>query len=173
MAEHVQFLNGFLNMWYLGKKLIVVGCVVCGLVFIGDLPGTVALGQAAVEETEELERKQIVDNLVGPFIRALQTGDVQGIEGHIGGNLEKILGRLLRQNKDYPDFLREKYGGTSLRGPIKIFQPINISGLQSNESKKKIAVVPMNSPKGQKDIILEMEKNSKDLWMIVDQKVTE
>ena len=177
-------LRGFLNMWYLGKKLILVGCV-CGLVFIGDFQGTVALGQAAVEETDELERSEIVGSLVEPFIRALQLGDIAMLEQCIDGKLSIMIGKLLRRNKEYPNFLRAQYGGSSLRDSIKVFRNNGLrsglsyeeggttSGLRGGTGKTtgRTAVVYMNRSDGTpENFSLSIERDKQGNWKIVDKR---
>ena len=88
------------------RGFTLVSCVMLGLLF-GGFFDSEGLGQEIIDEVSVKERKEVLDESVNPFIRALQTGDVHSLDGLIGGKLAKMLGKLIRNNTEYPKFLRE------------------------------------------------------------------
>ena len=141
--------------------------------FLGYPSHPKVFGQVDVEEIGQLEADQILNEAVLPFIYALQTGDVLTLEQLVGGKLAITLGNLLRQNTEYPKFLRQRYGGTTVRGTIHIFQWRNATsrGLHE-EGGQRMAVVHMQTPEGdQKDFQLSLEKDQKGAWKITAKKM--
>lgn len=160
-------------MGYL-EKWVIVGCISISM-FFGNPFGSVVSGQEQVdvEEIGQLEVDQILNEAVLPFIHALQTGDVLTLERLIDGKLAMTLGKLLRQNSEYPTFLRQRYGGTTVRDTIHIFHRRNVtnSGLVQ-EGGQRVAVVHMQTFDGnQKDFQLSLEKNQQGAWKVTDKKM--
>jgi len=141
--------------------------------FLGNPFHPVVFGQVEIERIGQLEANQIVDEAVLPFIHALQTGDVLVLERLIDGKLGMTLGKLLKQNTEYPTFLRQRYGGMTVRDTIQIFQQRNVtsSGL-AKDGGQRVAVVHMQTSEGrQKDFQLTLEKYPEGVWKITDKKI--
>lgn len=157
-------------MWYL-RMFVFLGLLPVWMVLINPL-NTEVLAQGDVEEVSQVERDQIVNETVVPFIHALQSGDVKVLEHHIDGELANTLGKLIRQNTEYPDFLRNRYGGSGLRETIKVFHLKSSTGMFPNEKELRTAVVHMNrADGGQENFQLSIEKNEQGNWKIIDKKM--
>jgi len=142
-------------------------------IFLGSPFPPEAFGQVDFEEIGQLEADQIVSQAVLPYIRALQTGDVLTLERLVDGKLATTLEKLLKQNTEYPDFLRQRYGGATIRDTIQIFQrPAVTSNALDQEGGQRMAVVPLETPAGaKKDFQLSLEKDTQGAWKIIDQKI--
>lgn len=141
--------------------------------FLGNPFPPVVFGQGEVEAIGQLEASQILNEAVLPFIHALQAGDVLTLERLIDGKLAMTLGKLLKQNTEYPAFLRQRYGGTTVRDTIQVFQWRNTTnnGL-AKEGGQRVAMVHMQTSEGnQKDIQLSLEKDPQGFWKITDKKI--
>ena len=153
-------------------KLLIVGSFLTVCSVLGGFAHSESMEQSAFEEVDNQERKEIIDGAVNPFIHALQTGNVQVLEQLIDGKLAMTLGKLLRENTEYPKFLKKRYGGTTVRDAIQIFQrqDINSSSLVK-EGSQRIAIVPLETIAGvQKNFQLSLEKDTQGAWKIIDQK---
>lgn len=158
----------------LSKRTLILGVCIFFCVILGNPYAPEILAQLNTEEISQQETSIIVNEAIMPFFLALQTGDVQGLERHIGGKLEETLGKLIRQNSDYSSFLRERYGNTHLSESIKIFQQKEEAGVQFNDLKNLTAIAPINSSLlGKRTLIIEIEKNTENVWKIIDQEVTD
>ena len=157
------------------RRFAFVSCIILGWLF-GGFFHSEALGQEIVDEVNAQERQEVLDEAVNPFIHALQTGDTQSLDRLIGGKLAKMLGKLIRSNTEYPKFLRQRYGGTTVRDTIKIFQrrDANNNVVEENSGQQRIAVVHMQTPEGVHDNFeLSLWRDKQGSWKIVDKKVTE
>ncbi len=149
-----------------------IGVIAVWMLFINLMHAGV-FAQIGVEEVSQAERDQIVNQTVEPFIQALQIGDVVVLEQLIEGRLGNTLGKLLRQNQEYPNFLRKRYGGTSVGKTIQVFHQDNLTGTSSLDKELRIAVVQLNKPEGpQEKFELSLEKNAQGAWKVVDKKMT-
>lgn len=59
--------------------------------------------------------REIQDGAVLPFFMALKNGDINGIKRHISPEMYTKYKRLLEDNKEYPQFLRDYYRGAKFR----------------------------------------------------------
>jgi len=123
-------------MWYL-KTILIASISLCGLLVMNAFASHQAFEREMFEPTDDVERNQIVQELIHPFIRALQLGDTVTLERYIDGNLLVMIGKLVRENKAYPQFLRDHYGGSKLRGSIEVFRPRQLQGNVSSRKRKK------------------------------------
>ena len=141
-------------------------------IFLGSPFSPDAFGEVDFEEIGQLEADQIISEAVLPYIRALQAGDVLTLEGLVDGKLAITLEQLLKQNTEYPAFLRQRYGGTTVRDTIQIFQrPAGTSSALDQEGGQRIAGVSLETPAGvQKDFQLSLAKDAQGAWKIIDQK---
>ncbi len=153
------------------KKISWVVLGVCVLLS-GGLVGPV-VHEATAQELEAVSQQEhdvLLDQAVTPFLEALQTGDVQRLEQLIGGKLALTLGKLLRENTGYPEFLRQRYGGTTVEAPIQIMQRQEANSLgETTGSGQRLAGVQLQTPAGGHDQFqLTLEHDSQGVWKIVD-----
>ncbi|GJL64343.1 MAG: hypothetical protein NPIRA04_29970 [Nitrospirales bacterium] len=123
-------------MWYL-KTILIASLSVSSLLILNAFASPQAFEREMVEPTDDVERNQIVQEVIHPFIRALQLGDTVTLERYIDGDLGVMIGKLVRENKAYPQFLRDHYGGSKLRGSIEVFRPRQSQGHASSRKRKK------------------------------------
>ncbi len=139
--------------------------VVCGLcVLVSAWVGPVMHAAVAqeIEHVSAQERQELLDQAVMPFLEALRTGDVQRLEQLIGGKLALTLGTLLRENAEYPNYLRQRYGNTMVGAPIQIEREPDGMGSRSAE-------VQLAMPSGGQDnFLLNLEQDAQGEWKIVD-----
>ncbi len=157
------------------RRFAFVSCVMLSWL-LGGFFHLEVVGQQIVDEVDAQERQKILDEAVNPFIHALQTGDAQSLDRLIGGELAKMLGKLIRSNTEYPKFLRQRYGGTTVKDAIQIFQRRDPNSIVvgENSGEQRVAVVHMQTPEGVLDNFeLNLWKDKQGLWKIVDKKVTE
>ena len=119
------------------------------------------------------ERQVLLEEVVTPFLDALQTGDALALEQLIGGKLALTLGTLLRENTAYPDFLRQRYRGTIVQAPIEIVQPHEGVGTAlAHASRTRVAVVQLQTPAGRPDHFqLNLEQDAQGAWKVVDKQM--
>ena len=58
---------------------------------------------------------EIQDSVIYPFFNALKDGDINAIKRYISSDMYSEYYRLLEQNRDYPEFLRNYYKGAKFR----------------------------------------------------------
>jgi len=137
---------------------------------VGGFAHSESIEQSALEEVDNQERKEIIDGAVNPFIHALQTGNVQVMEQLIDGKLAMTLGKLLRENTEYPKFLQRRYGRTTVRDTIQVFQrPDTNSSFLDQEGRQRIAIVHLQTAGGGQDNFqLSLEKDKQGSWKIIE-----
>ncbi len=137
----------------------------------GWLVGPVGAMAQELAPVSQQEQQALLETTVMPFLKALQTGDVQRLEQLIGGKLALTLGKLLRENTEYPNYLRQRYGGTTVRGPIQIeSRQEETGGVHVAELVgARLAVVQLETPSGGQDqFLLNLEQDAQGVWKIVD-----
>lgn len=138
--------------------------------------GLEAYSEALAQDLETVgqqERQELLNKAVTPFLKALQAGDTQMLEQLIGGNLALTLGKLLRENTEYPNFLRQRYGGKTVSAPIQIVRHQETGSQTGSEGGQRLAVVQLQTPEGRADHFqLTLEQDPQGAWKIVD-KVSE
>lgn len=148
---------------------VVLG--VC-VIMSGWLVGPVAQEAMAqeLEAVSQQEHQELLDQVVLPFLEALQAGDAPRLEQLIGGKLALTLGKLLRKNTAYPDFLRQRYGETTVQEPIQIMQHQQGDGPTSGrDSGPRLAAVHLQTPAGgHDDFLLTLEQDPQGMWKIID-----
>ena len=63
--------------------------------------------------TTSYAQEPIIDNTIMPFFEAMKTGNVQSIGKYLGEPLSNEVRVLLSDNKNYPNFLRQRYENAS------------------------------------------------------------
>ena len=58
---------------------------------------------------------ELQDSVIYPFFRSLKDGDINAIKRYISSDMYSKYYRLLEQNRDYPEFLRNYYKGAKFR----------------------------------------------------------
>ena len=103
---------------------------------------------------------EIVGGIVAPFFDALKQGDVVAVESYLGDPLLNDVKVLLRENKGYPDFLREYYRDTS----------VVVTNIESNSHTTARVNVDVNFPAGHVEFLqLELIRNTGGTWKIHQQ----
>jgi hypothetical protein len=85
---------------------------------IGCFAWIFSMDDALAEETLPLDDPVfmlIEENVLNPFFAALKAGDVTTLKAMIDGEMYNNNKILIEQNKQYPDFLRNHYGGAVFR----------------------------------------------------------
>lgn len=142
-------------------------------VFLGLFPGPDAFGNEGALELTQLEANRIVEEITIPYVAAMQTGDVRTLERLIDGHLAVTLGTLLRDNQEYPNFLREKFGTTRLLDTKSILERKVSEGFvkMANEQGAGNLTLEMSRSNGSLlSLQLSFEKNKSGTWKVVDQK---
>lgn len=122
-----------------------------------------------LEAVGQQERQELLDKAVTPFLQALQAGDTQMLEQLIGGKLALTLGKLLRENTEYPNFLRQRYGGKTVSAPIRIVRHQETSSQAGSEGGQRLAVVQLQTKEGRTDHFkLTLEQDRQGVWKIID-----
>lgn len=133
-----------------------------------------AFGQVNSSTIHQEEASRVVGEVTIPYVTALQAGDVHTLEGLIDGNLAITLGTLLRENQEYPNFLREKFGkshllDTQFQLEQKVKELFVITG---NEQGSGILTVELSQSSGSLVTLqLSLTKDKSGNWKVVDQKV--
>lgn len=167
----MQLLKGK-NMEYLKK--LAVGCCVTLAILLGLLNSLEVFGNEELLEINQSEASQIVGEVAIPYITALQTGDVKTLERLIDGHLAVTLGTLLRDNQEYPSFLREKFGRNRLLDTKSILERKVSEGFvkTANEQGVGSLLIEMSQPNDSlMSLQLSFDKNKSGKWKVVDQKV--
>lgn len=151
------------------KCIRLLGCILIAGSVWGLMAPLAAVGQE-MEAVAQLEREVLLEDVVMPFLGALQTGDASALEQRIGGKLALTLGKLLRENTAYPDFLRQRYSGTTLQEPIQIVQYHEAtSPAVAQERRTRQAEVHWQTPAGRPDHFrLHLEQDAHGAWKIID-----
>ncbi len=149
-----------------------MGCVLMA----GSVWGLVAPSAAISQEMEAVsqsERKALVEDVVMPFLEALQTGNAPVLEQLIGGKLATTLGKLLRQNTSYPDFLRQRYSGMTVQEPIQIMRyPQAGIPASAPEGHPCLAKVHWQTPDGRPEHFqLQLEQDDEGAWKVMDKQL--
>lgn len=148
--------------WLVLGVCLTVGCLGSTLV-----PGN-AWGQS-VQTVGQQERQELLDKAVTPFLKALQAGDTQMLEQLIGGKLALTLGKLLRENTEYPNFLRQRYGDKTVSAPIQIVRHQETSSQPGSKGGQRQAVVQLQTREGRADHFrLTLEQDPQGAWKITD-----
>ena len=148
---------------------VVLGvCVIMSGWLVGPMAQEVMAQE--MEAVSQQEQQELLEQAVMPFLKALQTGDASRLEQLIGGKLALTLGKLLRANTAYPDFLRQRYGGTTVQEPIQIAQHHQAtSPTLAQEQPPCLAVVHLLAPDGRPDHFeLHLEQDAQGAWKVID-----
>lgn len=97
------------------KKIIIGFCFV-GLLFASNL-----LVAEELLKTDPFYY-EIETEILAPFFNALRDGDVDVIKEYISKDVYRKNRRLLDQNKEYPEFLRNYYQGASFHTKSVLLQ---------------------------------------------------
>lgn len=155
-------------------KKLLVGCCVVLAAFSGPLSGKNALGQDGAIELDQTEVSRIVGEVAIPYVTALQTGDVQNLERLIDGQLAVTLGTLLKDNQEYPNFLRAKFGKNRLLDTTSTLERKVSEGFvkTANEQGEGSLTLEMNRSDGSlMSLQLSFDKDKSGNWKVVDQKI--
>jgi hypothetical protein len=155
-------------------KKLLTGCCVILAVISGPLSGKKALGQDGSVELDQTEVSRIVGEVAIPYVTALQTGDVITLDRLIDGQLAVTLGTLLRENQEYPNFLREKFGKNRLLDTKAILERKVSEGFvkTANEQGAGNLTLDMSQSDGSlMSLQLSFDKDKSGNWKVVDQKV--
>jgi len=155
-------------------KNIVVGCFLTMCVLLSFLSGLESFGQESAIGINQGEASHLVGEVTMPYITALQTGDVQTLQRLIDGNLAVTLGTLLRDNEEYPNFLREKFGKNNLLDTKSTLeQKVTESFVVTNNAQGSgVLIVEMSQPSGGLiNLQLSVDKDKSGNWKVVDQKI--
>ena len=121
--------------------------------------GTSLIAPGFVEAAGAGKGKAIISNTVLPFFEALKSGNVQGIESYIGGELELSTRTLLRKNQEYPQFLRNHYAGAVVRvGNTAVNADEALVNVEIDFPGKEIRLFKIR-----------VRKNNPGTWKIVEQ----
>lgn len=110
--------------------------------------------------SQDLNQEIVVSDKVYSFLEALKKGDVNSLEALIGGDLSRNTMNLLRNNKRYPEFLRDTYADTNMEMvELTVFDQFSADALiqitySSSESRF---------------FLLKLRMTNDGLWKIVDQ----
>ncbi|MEX2493355.1 MAG: hypothetical protein WD425_16505 [Nitrospirales bacterium] len=155
-------------------KKLFSGCCVMLAVLSGPLAGKNALGQDGSVELDQAEVSRIVGEVAIPYVTALQTGDVQNLERLIDGQLAVTLGTLLRDNREYPNFLREKFGKNRVLDTTTILERKVSEGFvkTANAQGAGSLILDMSRSDGSlMSLQLSFDKDTSGNWKVVDQKI--
>ena len=155
-------------------KNLVAGCCLAVLMSVSSFASLEALGNEGLLEITQVEASQVVGEVAIPYVTALQTGDVQTLERLIDGHLAVTLGTLLRDNQDYPDFLRAKFGKNRLLDTKSILEQKVTEGfaMMANETGSGSLIIEMSrSDDSPMSLQLSFDKSKSGKWKVVDQKV--
>lgn len=75
---------------------------------------------SAISNAEEMPLsdslyEEIKKDVIHPFFKSLKDGDVNAIKSHLSSAIYNKYKRLLEENKDYPQFLRDYYQDAKFR----------------------------------------------------------
>ena len=151
------------------KINILLGCVLMAGSVWGLVAPLAAIGQE-MESVGQPERDALVEDVVMPFLEALQTGNAPVLEQLIGGKLATTLGKLLRQNTSYPDFLRQRYRDTTVQETIQIVQYHEAASPSLGQERRTCqAEVHLQTQAGRPDHFrLHLEQDALGVWKIID-----
>jgi ABC-type transporter MlaC component len=75
---------------------------------------------SAISNAEEMPLsdslyEEIKKDVIHPFFKSLKDGDINAIKSHLSSAIYNEYKRLLEENKDYPQFLRDYYQDAKFR----------------------------------------------------------
>jgi len=153
----------------------IVRCLSIITISLNLFTSPVILAQEGFIRLSQGEASRLVGDVTIPYIRALQAGDVKALQGLIAGKLAITIGKLLSDNQEYPNFLREKFGKIDLLDTKftlgkKVAEGFVVMG---NEQASGNLLVEMSRANNGSLINLELslEKNKSGNWKVVDQKI--
>ena len=155
------------------KNGVVSSCLIIGIV-LGILCGHEVFGQEGALSLSQLEAGRVAEEVAIPYVTALQTGDVQTLESLIDGKLAITLGSLLRDNKEYPNFLRESFGQNRLLDTKSVLEQKIVESfvaLSNGQGVGTLTVEMEQSDNNRLNLQLSFEKDKTGAWKVVDQKV--
>ena len=161
-----------LNMAYLqknGAKYWLVFLILLAL-------GSEAFSQSSQFGLKQEEVNRVVGEAVIPYVTALQSGDVKTIQDLIDGNLAVTLGKLLSDNLEYPNFLREKFGNNYLLDTkSSLAQKVTEVFVENDKGQGSgIMIVEMRKPDNSLvNLELSFHKDQEGKWKVVDQKIVQ
>lgn len=157
----------------MGLKFLFVLCLTLGLQF-GGLLTISGYGQGVGDGLSQQEAGQVVENVVMPYFLALQKGDVRSVEQRIGGNLSMTLGRLLNENPEYANFLRERYEKMQLIDSPSVLRRKAMDGFSKIDEVQGRGNIILNLQQSDgRPLFLQLsaETDGDGQWKIVDQKI--
>ncbi len=154
------------------RLIFLLGCVLISGSVLSLVAPLAAVGQE-MEAVGESDQQVLLEEVVTPFLEALQTGNAPALEQLIGGKLALTLGKLLRENTAYPDFLRQRYSGTTVREPIQIVQYHQEDGLALAQGPHPCeAEVYLQTQDGRSDHFrLHLEQDGDGAWKVIDKQM--
>ncbi len=152
-------------------KMVLLGVVLLSGSVLSLVAPLVAVGEE-MDAVSPSEQQALLEEVVTPFLEALQAGDVPALEQLIGGKLGLTLGPLLRQNAGYPDFLRQRYGGTTVQEPIQMMRYAQVgTPASASEGHPCVAEVYLQHPAGRADHFqLHLEQDAQGAWKVMDKQ---
>ena len=157
-------------------KKLAAGCCVTLAVLLGPLITPEVFGSEGVLEITQTEASRIVGEVAIPYVTALQTGDVKTLEQLIDGQLAVTLGTLLRENQEYPKFLRENFGQTRLLDTNYLLEKKLSEGFVKRASGNGAGSMTLEMSRLDGSLMslqLSFDRNKSGKWKIVDQKLTQ
>ena len=153
-------------------KIVLLGAVLITGSVLSLMAPLVAVGED-MDGVSPSEQQALMEQVVTPFLAALQAGNVPALEQLIGGELALTLGPLLRANAAYPDFLRQRYSEMTVQVPIQIMRyPQEGTPASSPEQHSCVAEVYWQTPDGRPEHFqLELEQNDEGAWKVMDKQL--
>ena len=152
----------------------VVACFLTMGVLLSFFASKEAIGEAISTGINQAEANRVVGEVAIPYIAALQAGDVQTLQQLIDGRLAITLGTLLRDNQEYPNFLKNKYGKNHLLDTKSTLEQKVAEGfvVTGNDHGSGVLKVEMSQDNGNlMNLQLSLDKDKAGNWKVVDQKI--